>query len=418
MADEKSDSKQKEEKKEENCIFSKENVNMNHQREIDYAKTIGILLFGLIHVYNHYSKGNFSRIIYFIGLILGAGGFMLHMGIGIKYSRHHELKNYISRGIILLTMGQYVYLLRHAVPNLFAWWKTGNKVFISRVLLVFQTDIFTFAGFSFLFLSLLKKMKLSDKFIMIIGIIMNGCALLINRTTKSPNNFLLSQFLGYFVFTNTESLFPLSSYFIFVACGYWLGGIYQKISNKDKFYNLILIFCLPSTTIYYYLRSHYDFPILPQYWSDESYCLNSGPDAIFSCITNIIAFAIYYKIDKIVKGKTPEFIIHCGKYFTQYYIISYIFTMQMNTFLRATRGEKYANEIGFPTLLAFMILIFTRILIDINNKYIHFTIINLKNPMRNFVFALIWIMTIIVVSYTYPKVEVYSTMWNNYLYDE
>ena len=139
MADEKSDSKQKEEKKEENCIFSKENVNMNHQREIDYAKTIGILLFGLIHVYNHYSKGNFSRIIYFIGLILGAGGFMLHMGIGIKYSRHHELKNYISRGIILLTMGQYVYLLRHAVPNLFAWWKTGNKVFISRVLLVFQT---------------------------------------------------------------------------------------------------------------------------------------------------------------------------------------------------------------------------------------------------------------------------------------
>ena len=67
-------------------------------------------------------------------------------------------------------------------------------------------------------------------------------------------------------------------------------------------------------------------------------------------------------------------------------------------------------------LFALIIVVSCRIIIDLNDKYIHFTITTLKNPMRTIVFALIWIMTIICVIYIYPKVEVFTTMWNIYLY--
>ena len=89
----------------------------------------------------------------------------------------------------------------------------------------------------------------------------------------------------------------------------------------------------------------------------------------------------------------------------------------MNTFLRATRGEDFPSKMNYPTLFALMIFVLCKISIYMNDKYIHFTITDLENPMRSFIFALIWILTIISVIYIYPRVEVYTTFWNGYLYE-
>ena len=415
MAEKKSESNSESTKLDNKSLFSNENINMGRQSELDYLKTLGIFLMVVSHIYDNYSVGYFEKIIYFLSFILGAGGFMLLMGIGMKYSRHHDTKNYIARGLGLLTIGQYVNLLRDTLPNFIAWKITKNKIFLSRALLVLQADILTFAGFAFLLLAVFKKLKFSDTYILIISIIMNVGAYPLYKKMKSPDNFLLSQILGYFVLTNAEAYFPLFSYFIFVAFGYWLGGIFQKISNKDKFYNLVLIICFSIVTIYYYYRSHYDFPLLPKYFSDEHYCLSPGPDAIMSCLTNLTALAIFHKIDNLLKGKTPEFITHAAANLNQYYIISYLFITPMNTFLIATKGENYPKQTKYPTGMAIMVIIFCRVLIDINDKYINFTITTLKNPMRNVIFSLIWIITIISVIYIYPKLDVYATLWNNYL---
>ena len=242
MADKESKFEKKEENIDNNFIFSKKNVNTSHQSEFDYFKTIIAILIVIVHVYSYYNIGYFGCIVYPLIQVLGAPGCMIQMGIGMKYSRHHEIKYFITRGIILLSMGQYINLIRNGLPSLITWWITKDKVFLSRVLLFLQTDIYHFAGISFLFLSLLKKIKLTDKLILIIGIILNIFAYFLYKIMISPDNYLLSQFLGFFIFTtNTETMFSLCCYFIFVSFGYWLGGIYLKISNKDRFYNLILI---------------------------------------------------------------------------------------------------------------------------------------------------------------------------------
>ena len=415
MVDKESKINQKGEKIDQNLIFSNENINVGHQPEFDYLKTLDIVIIVFFHFYDNISKGYFYNISFFLANILNAAGLMFLMGIGMKYSRHHETKNYFTRGIALLTMSQCLKLIRDTLPNIIAWWATGNKNFISRAMLVLQADILIFSGIAFLVLGLMKKMNLTDKYILIISVIMNLIAYPLFKIMKSPNNFLLSQFLGYFIFTDAEACFPFCSFFIFVAFGYWLGGYYQKISNKDKFYNLVLFFCLPAVIIYYYLRFHYKFSLLPDYYSFERYCLVPGPDAIATLMINFVILAIFYKIDRMLKGKTPEFIKHASKNLNQYYIISYIFIIQMQTFLISKGGEEYSSNVKYPTFCAFILYIFCKILIDLNDKYIHFTISNLKNPTRNFVFAFIWIMTIISVIYVYPKVEVYATFWNNYL---
>ncbi len=411
----KSETEKTEKKDTHDSIFSKENVNMIHQPEFDYVKTLGVFLIAHVHIYDNFCHGYFQEFIDFIGFIVGAGGFMILMGLGMKYSRHHDPKSYMIRGFILLTLGQLVNLLRDCLPNLIAWWTTGNKIFLSRSMMLLQTDILSFAGLAFLVFAIMKQMYLSDNCILIISFFMNITSFFIYKIIKPPNNILSNIFLGYFILTKAESFFPLMSYFIFVSFGYWLGGVYQKLLNKDKFYYLILIFCFPIVVIYYYFRSHYNFPILPEYYSDEHFCLNAGPDAIICCMTNLTFLAFFYQIHKILNKKTPEFIIHAAKNFNQYYIISYTFTMQTNTFLRALKGDDYPSKLKYPFILAMMVLVLCRILIDLNDKYIHFEITTLKNQKRNIVYALIWISNIIIVIYIYPKIDIMATIWNHYL---
>ena len=417
MKEKKKESKPKETKIDQNCIFAKENINMSHQPEFDYLKSLGVFLISIGHIYLTYSHGIIYDSVFYLITILTAGALMILMGIGMKYSRHHEPKHYFARAIVLFTLGQYLVIIRDSLPNLIAWWATGKPKFISRTLLIFQTDILTFAGFAFSFLAILKMMKLSDGCIVIIGLIMNFTSYPLFLIMKQPNNYILSQFLGFFVLTKAEAYFPLNGYFIFVAFGYWIGGIYQKISNKDKFYNRILIFCLPIVTVYQYFRINERIPFLPEYNSTEHYCLSPGPDSIHRILANMVTLAIFYKLDKFL-GKTPEFISHCGKNLNQYYIITYTITMQMSVFMKATRGEEYTSQFNYTDLFTFILLILARILIDMNDKYIHFAIITLKNPKRKIVFALIWITSIIILIYAYPKVEDYATIWNDYLNEE
>ena len=417
MAEKESESKQKEKTIDKNCIFAKEIINAGHQPEFDYLKTLGVFLITIGHIYLEYSHGILFTIVYYFVTVLTAGALMILMGIGMRYSRHHEPKHYFARAFVLLTMGQYLNIIRDSLPNLIAWWYTGKPKFISRALLVWQTDILTFAGFSFCLLALFKIMKLSDGCIFIIGIIMNFASYPLFLIMKQPDNYIISQLMGYFVLTKSEAYFPLIGYFVFVAFGYWIAGYYQRMSNKDKFYNRILMFCLPIASIYQYFRVKNKIPKLAEYNSIPHYCLSPGPDSIHRILSNMTILAIFYKIDKFL-GKTPEFIRHCGKNLNQYYMISYIVTQQVNIFMKATKGEESNSEFKQTDLFTFFLLIFSRILIDMNDKYIHFTISTLKNPLRKIVFALIWIISIIIIIYVYPKVDTYANLWNDYLNDE
>ena len=56
MENNESEIKQKNKKIENNCIFSKEKVNIGHQPEIDYVKALCVFLIVMQHIYQNFTS--------------------------------------------------------------------------------------------------------------------------------------------------------------------------------------------------------------------------------------------------------------------------------------------------------------------------------------------------------------------------
>lgn len=397
--------------------FAKENVNKGRQPEIDCLKAFCIVCMILLHTYEDLATepaGPLYAFLDFACIFLGAGAFMICMGIGMRYSRNQTPKNYALRGFEILTVGQLLNLARNALPNLIAWWIKGEQIFIANSLLVIQVDILSFAGIAFMLLALLKKLRVPDAAILLLGLVMNVIGLPLYKAMKSPSNFLLSQLLGYFVLTDAESYFPLCAYFFFVAFGYFIGGLYPRIADKKGLSTRVLLIGLPVCVAYYALRMNGLIPFMPTFGSDIAYVLNPGPDAVASCLASLVALAAFYKLTDLAGGKLPGFVAHLSRNINQYYCVSYLFILPVQTILIAARGSLMPGLL-LPTLYGFFVLAACRFVIDWNDKYLHFGIVKLKNPKRAAAFIAIWVATVAVVIYAYPRIEVFATSWNNYL---
>lgn len=155
------------------------------------------------------------------------------MGIGMRYSRHQGTKDFLIRGIELLTVGQILYLIQNCIPKLILYWITGEQYILANALLVLQADIMTFAGLAFMFMALLKKLRVSNLAMVIIGIVLNLFNYIQPQFIPSPDNYLLRMFIGYFITNKSEAYFSLAAYFIFVAVGFYIGDRYPRIKDKD-----------------------------------------------------------------------------------------------------------------------------------------------------------------------------------------
>lgn len=397
--------------------FAKESVNKGRQPELDWLKALCILMMIVLHVYDDCSaepNGVLYEFINFICILTGAASFMICMGIGMRYSRRQDAKNYVLRGFELLTVGQLLNLLRNALPSLIAWWVTGKNMFLAQSLLVLQSDILTFAGLAFLLMALMKFLKISDLWILIIGFAMNVLMVPLYNLGIGTDNYLLGQFLGLFVMTDQASFFPLCSYFVFVACGYFVGGFYPRIVDKRALSTRVIVICLPIVVVYYALRVCVPFPFLPEFNSSAQYVMNPATDAVATSLVTLIALSAFSKLCAHMGGKVPSFISHVSLHINQYYCVSNVMTFGMMTLLLAVTGDRMLGVL-WPTLYGIFVIFACYWILKINDEYIHFSIVNLKPPKRTVVFAAIWIATILVVVYAYPRIVEFAVRSNGFL---
>ena len=397
-------------------LFAKEKVNRGRQPEIDMLKATCILCMIVLHCFEE--LGCDDNVVYsfvdWMCAFLGAAAFMFCMGLGMRYARNQQPGYLAARGFELLTVGQLLNLLRNALPNLIAWWVKGEQFFIANALLVMQADILSFAGLAFLLLALMKRLKLSDGAILAAGFVMNVAALLISDPVPAPSSFLISQMLGYFVLTNAEAYFPLASYFVFVAAGYWAGGWYPRIRDKNALANRVLLAGLPLCVAYYALRMNDLIPGLPEFYSYRQYILQPGPDALATMLVSAVFMAVSWRVIDRFGGRLPGFFTHLSVNITQYYCVSYMFIMPLQTLLIAIRGTLLTGRL-IPILVALAIIAACRFVIELNNRRLHWHVATLTGTGRRVVFAAIWILSIAVVAYACPRIETYATFWNDYL---
>lgn len=397
--------------------FDEQAVNTGRQPEMDIFKTLCIIGMIVSHVIlDVVILEGTANVIFgdYVVVIVGAASFMICMGIGMRYSRNQTPAKYAARGIGLLTVGQFLNLLRNVLPNLIAYWITGKQFFIANSLLVFQADILSFAGIAFLLMALLKKIKMSDGQILALGFAMNILCIFCYHTVTPPSSFLLSQALGYIMVTDAECYFPLLSYFVFVAFGYYIGGYYPRIKDKDRLSSLILLICVPLCTVYYVVRALVPFPYLPEFTTDLQYIMVPGPDAVAGCLITLLILALLYKISKRFHGELPGYLTHPSIHINGYYCVSYLFILPMQTLLIAVKGDLL--EGFWPGLIYSALVIWMcYLIIEWNDRHLHFDVAKLRGRKQIIFFLAVWVLSIATVIYAYPRIDEFATIWNDYL---
>ena len=396
-------------------FFSDEKVNTGRQPELDLLKALCVVGMIFVHVFLDLGKGVMPGVLDdYMTEFFGAATFMMCMGIGMCYAHRQSPGSYVARALGLLTIGQFLNILRNSLPNLIAYWITGKQFFIANSLLILQADILTFAGLSFLLMALFKKLKLKDGTILGISLVMSLAALVMWHVVPSPDNYLASQMMGFFVITDAEAYFPLLCYFIFVAFGYFIGGYYPRIKDKDALSKRVMAVCFPTALVYYVLRFTMEMSYLPELGSDTQYNMKPTPDAIATCIFTLGFIALLYRFVKLIGGKLPGIVMHFSTHINRYYCISYLFILPVQTILIATTGKLLPGKI-IPVLYGLLVTVVCYVLIELNEKYWHISFVKLKGARLAVFTAAVWIATVAIVVYAYPRIEEFANIWNEYL---
>ncbi len=395
--------------------FSEERVNTGRQPEIDLLKALCVIGMIFTHVLldlrNDALPGEFDA---YVTHFFGANTFMICMGIGMCYTRDQSPRGYFIRGFALLTIGQFLNIVRNAIPNLIAYWLVGGQFFIANSFLVLQSDILSFAGLAFFLMGLLKKLDLKAGHILAIGVLLNLIALILWHGMESPDNYFVSQLLAYFVITDAEAYFPLLCYFIFPALGYFIGSYYPHIKDKDGLANRVMLICFPLTVVYYFFRFTREWSYLPEVGGDLQYNMQPTPDAIFISIFTLGFIALLYKIVKAAGGRLPKVIMHFSANINSYYCIHYMFVLPLQTILIAVTGE-LMDGVLVPFLYGCLVTFLCYWIITLNDKYWHIHFTTLKGTGRIVFVAAVWIATIAIAAYAYPRIDEFANIWNEYL---
>ena len=233
-------------------MFSETEVNTGRQLEFDLAKALSIVLMIWTHVYEQLFPGfcppasavnsNWVAAIYM------STTFMICMGIGMVYTRSCTPKDYAHRGWRLLLTGLLLVFCRDVVPGMTSWWITGDERALAAQVCDLGVDILQFAGLAFLTMALLRRLGLGYGAIFGISVLMSVAAWPLEGVQTGC--YPLDQLLGYFWGTDTESYFPLLSWFIFVAAGALFGKMYRRLQDKRAFHRICLPVGMVLTAVY------------------------------------------------------------------------------------------------------------------------------------------------------------------------
>lgn len=396
-------------------FFDKENINTGRQPELDLLKALCVIGMIMVHVFLDLGKDVMPTVIDdYLTEFFGAATFMFCMGIGMHFASRPTPASYLARAFGLLTIGQFLNILRNSIPNLIAYWATGKQFFIANAFLILQSDILTFAGLAFLLMALFKKLKLKDSTILGIGVLMSLAALIMWHTVPYPKSYLAMQFLGFFIITDAEAYFPLLCYFIFVAFGYFIGGYYPRVKDKDALSGRIMAVCFPVAIVYYVIRFLVEMPFLPELGSDLQYNMKPTPDAIATCFFTLGFLALLYRFVRLIGGRLPSFVLHFSRHINQYYCISYLFILPVQTLLIALTGHVLPGKV-LPILYGIFVTAACYFLIELNEKYWHISFAKMRGKKLIIFTAAVWIATVAIAAYTYPRIEEFANIWNEYL---
>ena len=353
-------------------LFSEEKVNVGRQNDLDIAKGLSIIFMIIVHCAMIAMFFKSSESVFFIHAfcdILGgptaAPIFMFCMGIGIVYSRRSSPELMIKRGICLLILGLLVNIGECILPHFVAGYLFNEFALfdIHGGLILFYVDILAFAGLSFILMGLFRKLKLSNKQIFLIAILMSLIGSFVRYVDF--NNEVLNLIFGYFIgTTDVFTAFPLFNWFIFPASGYIYGHYFIRCKDKSKFFRfwpILIIIALAYFIITIYLPGGY-------LQAEETYYFLNTTDAAFTLIYAHAYIGLCYWLSKFLPSIFIKFFTIMSKYINGIYIAQWIFIPLTFIFISYFNQNLVFNDLSIIIISAFILII--SILIAVINRKI------------------------------------------------
>ena len=404
----------------DNAIFSKEKVNTGRQKEIDLLKAYSIIMMIITHciddLYNYESDVIAALIDDKLAQLIGAQAFMICMGLGMIYSKKAAAKDFLSRGFAILITGQLLNIFRYAVPGIAFYYLLGAQSSKASTFLTFSSDILQFAGLFFICMALFTYLKLSNLWVFIISVAANIVGTL-TYGAVSTGSYALDQFLGMFIFTETESYFPLIHWMVFPAFGLLLGEILTHVRDKKKFYSIVLI---PSSLVfilYFIVSENAEQSLFTLFTEWQSFCYIRIVDVIPSVISCMAVLSVCYFVSEHLSERAGKCVSFVSKNINRYYCVHYIFVMPVSMYLMAVRGD-YLNSGALVWTFAAVVIALTSVTVYIYDRYYAKKAALFFGRNKVLWTALVIVMSIATCVWAYHGTQEFPNLVNDYVIGE
>lgn len=304
--------------------------NKGRQVGIDLAKCLAIIFMIIMHTLMHFDadeNSTFYQIYDLIfGSILAAPVFMTAMGVGLAYSSKSTPKKIIFRGINIFIIAFILNVVRVIPKFIIAGVeKDSELLFISVFYNSICGDILVFAGLALILFGLLKIAKLKDYMILLIAVIFS---LLVTLIPVFVTNNVIFNFLSGLLFPtmygkDVNMVFPIMSWFIFPAFGYWFGNQLKKTSKPNLFYLVTGLVGAIIGVTGFILEDYLTFGFVGITTEMAFYGMKIY-DALFCLGTTLALFALCHYISKISPLKLQKGYISMSNSLNLNYIIHYL----------------------------------------------------------------------------------------------
>jgi len=310
-------------------MINKAEVNTGRQFEFDVAKSFAIIFMIIVHTFDHMTQTNgniLPKIIEFLGCPPAAGVFMFAMGLGISYTKHSSPKEFAKRGIKLVIMGYVLNFFRETILLIIGKLCSVSNSYegVSIFSSLMAIDILQFAGLSFILVALFKKIKLKPYIILIIAIVMNIISYLTIGIFENSSEYVQYP-VGLLFFTNSNTSFPLFSWFIYPALGICFGSILKHINlnEKNRLYRYILCVSITLLIIVSIFCKLLNYNITSFFMTDLYF--KQIPITFLWCICIVLIFiSLYYFLSKLIKGRGENIIKYLSSNVNTIYIIQWL----------------------------------------------------------------------------------------------
>ncbi len=261
-------------------LFSTLSVNKGRQPELDVIKGLAILFMVVVHVvplmmWPGLTNSPFDQVVTFLGRPAAAPVFMFALGVGLIYSKRTEADYLLRRGLQVLMTGYILNIARGFLPLQIY----GRAIHSSEYLnmswdQLFIVDIMMFAGLTFLFFGLVKRLKIKDYYLPVIVATLfaanYGLTRLFPYTGEgySTGNRAADYFFALFWGTSEFSAFPFFIWLAYPVAGYFFGQLLIRCQDKQRFYTRLLIIGGPvALALWLYaaeaMQGQYDMGVFP-----------------------------------------------------------------------------------------------------------------------------------------------------------